>query len=100
MLLMPFLLLAAAEANVIQDALDKEPQAPWEWVREDRDNWRVADGKLQIKAQRGTLWKGGNDAKSLLVRPWPDEAGGNAVVSVKVKFAPESGGEQAGVMFY
>src|SRR5688572_16329920 len=57
MLLMPLPLLAAAEANVIKDTLDKPPEAPWQWVREDRDNWRVEEKKLQIKAQRGTLWK-------------------------------------------
>jgi regulation of enolase protein 1 (concanavalin A-like superfamily) len=86
---------------VIQDTLDKAPQPPWEWVREDPGNWRVADGKLQIKALRGTLWKGDrNDAKNLLVRAWTAEMGENALVTVTVKFAPEQGGEQAGVMFY
>jgi regulation of enolase protein 1 (concanavalin A-like superfamily) len=102
MLLMPLLLLAAAaEANVIQDTLDKSPQPPWSWVREDAENWRSAEGKLQIKAQRGTLWKGDrNDAKNLLVRPWPAEAADNALISVTIKFAPEQGGEQAGVMLY
>ena len=102
MLLMPLLLLAAAEANVIQDTLDKSPQPPWEWLREDRENWRVEDDKLQIKAQRGTLWKADrNDAKNLLIRPWPAEAAGeDSVIAVTVRFAPEQGGEQAGVMFY
>jgi regulation of enolase protein 1 (concanavalin A-like superfamily) len=105
MLLMPLFLLAAAaaaDANVIHDTLDKPPQPPWEWVREDRDSWRVEDGKLQIKAQRGTLWKADrNDAKNLLVRPWPAaEAGDDSFISVTVRFAPEQGGEQAGVMFY
>jgi regulation of enolase protein 1 (concanavalin A-like superfamily) len=101
MLLMPLLLLAAAEANVIQDTLDKPPQPPWSWVREDAQSWQIAGGKLQIKAQRGTLWKADrNDAKNLLVRRWPAEAGDNALISVTVKFAPEQGGEQAGVMLY
>ena len=104
MLLMPLLLLAvaAAETNVIQDTLDKAPQPPWEWVREDKDNWRVEDGKLQIKAQRGTLWKADrNDAKNLLVRPWPAaEAGEDSFIAGTGRFAPEQGGEQAGVMFY
>jgi regulation of enolase protein 1 (concanavalin A-like superfamily) len=102
---MPLLLLAAAaaaEANVIQDTLDKPPQRPWEWVREDRDSWRTEDGKLQVKAQRGTLWKADrNDAKNLLVRPWPAaEAGEDSFIAVTVHFAPQQGGEQAGVMFY
>ncbi|MEA2708464.1 MAG: hypothetical protein QOF78_1065 [Phycisphaerales bacterium] len=101
MLLMPLLLLAAAEANVINDTLDKAPESPWAWVREDRDNWRVEEKKLQIRAQRGTLWKERNDAKNLLVRPWPAaEAGEHSLISVTVRFAPEQGGEQAGIMFY
>ena len=54
-LLMPLFLLAAAEVNVIQDTLDKSPQPPRPWVREDAANWRSAEGKLQIKAQRGML---------------------------------------------
>src|SRR5688572_7437901 len=97
------LLLAAAptEGDVMHDALDKVPQPPWAWVREDRENSRVEGGKLQIRALRGTLWKGQpNDAKNLLVRPWPAEAGEDGVVSVTVRFSPERGGEQAGVMFY
>jgi len=87
---------------VIQDTLDKLPQSPWEWVREDSASWQVEEGKLQIKAQRGTLWKADrNDAKNLLVRPWPDnEAGEDSVIAVTIHFAPERGGEQAGVMFY
>ena len=113
MLFAPLLLLAAAaaaaapattaEGYVIQDALDKDPQSPpWAWIREEPAHHRVADdGKLQIRALRGTLWKADrNDAKNLLVRPWPAEAGGEAVVSVTVSFAPQRGGEQAGVMLY
>jgi len=102
MLLMPLLLLAAAEADVIRETLDSAPQSPpWGWVREQRDAWRVQDGKLQIRALHGTLWKAQpNDAKNLLVRPWPAEAGEDAVVAITVRFSPERGGEQAGVMFY
>ena len=105
MLVMPLFLLAAtaaAEANVIQDALDKEPPSPpWAWVRAEPEHRRVQDGKLQIRALRGTLWKADrNDAKNLLVRPWPAEAGVDADIAVTVSFAPERGGEQAGVMLY
>ena len=91
----------AAEGDVIHDTLDNAPQPPWRWVREEPDTWRVEQGKLQIRAQRGTLWKAQpNDAKNLLVRSWPAEAREDAVVSVTVRFAPERGGEQAGVMLY
>ena len=101
-MLMSLLLLLAGEGTVIQDTLDKPPaQPPWEWVREDRDAWRIDKEKLQIKAQRGTLWKADrNDAKNLLVRAWPSDAADDTVLAVTVKFAPEQGGEQAGVMFY
>ena len=107
MLLAPLFLLAAAtaaatEANVIQDALDKDPQSPpWSWVRAEPEHRQVAAGKLQIRALRGTLWTADrNDAKNLLVRPWPAEAGEHAVISVTMAFAPERGGEQAGLMLY
>jgi regulation of enolase protein 1 (concanavalin A-like superfamily) len=94
---------ATAEANVIQDALDKDPQSPpWAWIREEREQHRVGpDGKLQIRALRGTLWTADrNDARNLLVRPWPEAAREDAIVTVTVSFAPERGGEQAGVMLY
>src|SRR5690349_17851177 len=93
---------AAAEGDVIHEALDKPPESPWSWVREEPAGLRVAEGKtLEIAALRGTLWKKDrNDAKNLLVRPWPADAGDSAEISVTVTFAPQSGGEQAGVMLY
>jgi hypothetical protein len=78
MLLMPLFLLATAEANVIHDTLDKAAAiAVGMGARGSRELAAFEEGKLQIKAQRGTLWKADrNDAKNLLVRPWPRQGGG------------------------
>jgi regulation of enolase protein 1 (concanavalin A-like superfamily) len=102
LLLVLLVAAAAAEGDVIDEAFENDPQSPpWRWVREERDAHRVEDGKLQIRALNGTLWKAQpNDAKNLLVCRLPPEAGDDLAVSVTVNFAPERGGEQAGVMFY
>src|SRR5947207_15633647 len=92
--------LATADADMIHDALDQPPAAPWQWLREDRGNWRIEDKHLQIAAQRGTLWTNKrNDAKNILLRPWPADVK-DADITVTIRFAPEQGGEQAGVMLY
>src|SRR5215212_1009682 len=92
-------LLAAQDGAVIQDSLNNPPAAPRQWVREDREHWRIEQEKLEILCQAGTLWLKKNDAKNLLVRPWPADAA-NADVTLTVHFAPENGGEQAGMMLY
>src|SRR5947207_2376091 len=60
--------LATADADMIHDALDQPPAAPWQWLREDRRNWRSEGKHLQIAAQRGTHWTNKRTAVRLKTR--------------------------------
>ena len=89
-----------AGAEVVRDALDKDPAAPWEWVRPEAAGVRVAEGGLELRALPGTLWGKPNNARNQLVRPSPLPAGEPLTVEVTLTFAPETQAEQAGLMLY
>lgn len=71
----------------------------WSWIREDKDDWKVADGTLQIRAARGNLWEKENDARNLLLRPPPKDVK-SFVAEVTVSHTPVTFGEQAGLLWY
>ncbi len=89
-----------AGAEVVRDALDKQPEAPWEWVRSDASGVRINEGSLELRAMPGTLWGKPNNARNQLVRPSPLPAGEPLTVEVTLTFAPETQAEQAGLMLY
>lgn len=89
-----------AGAEVVRDALDQSPAAPWEWVRPEAAGVRVAEGSLELRALPGTLWGKTNHARNQLVRPSPLPAGEPLTVEVTLTFAPEAQAEQAGLMIY
>ena len=75
-------------------ALDKG----WSFVREDKADWRLKDGKLQLLAQPSNIWgKRNNKTENFLLRALP---GPKAAVEVTVDFNPRKEYEQAGLMIY
>jgi len=75
-------------------ALDKG----WSFVREDKADWRLKDGKLQLLAQPSNIWgKKNNKTENFLLRALP---GPKAAVEVTVDFNPRKEYEQAGLMIY
>jgi regulation of enolase protein 1 (concanavalin A-like superfamily) len=72
----------------------------WSWVREDPAAWRVTDGGLEIRVQPGNMWGGANNAKNVLVRPAPDPAGGEVIVSVQLENRPTEQYEQVDLVWY
>ena len=71
-------------------ALDKG----WSFVREDKADWRLKDGKLQLLAQPSNIWgKRNNKTENFLLRALPGPAS-------TVDFNPRKEYEQAGLMLY
>ena len=94
------LLASAAPGGVLfEDRFDGKLADGWEWVREEKDGWRVKDGSLEVRASPGNLWEAQNTATNLLLRPVPGGAG-TFVVEVTVTNAPATFGEQAGLLLY
>ncbi len=70
----------------------------WSFVREDKKEWRVTDGQVELLAQPANIWgKANNGTKNLLLRILPAV---NASVEVVVDFNPRKKYEQAGLMLY
>ena len=94
------LLLAAAPGAVLfEERFDGKLAEGWSWVREDKADWRVRGGSLQIRPTPGNLWEAENTARNILLRPPPDGAGA-FVAEVTVSNAPPTFGEQAGLLWY
>ena len=51
---------------LFEESFDGRLKPGWEWVREDKEQWRFREGALEVHSQFGRIW-GGNDAKNLLL---------------------------------
>jgi len=101
LLIFPGLLLAAPATDageLFKDSFDGGLQPGWQWVREDKDGWRIRDNELQVHSQFGRIW-GGNNAKNLLLVAKPLKAVKMAA-SVGVAHKPKEKYEQAGPLWY
>ena len=99
-MILPSLLLLATvgDGNVLlEEKFDGRLQGGWQWVREDKDQWRIRDNALEVHSQPGRIW-GGNDAKNLLLARHPTAPEMAARVSVAHK--PKEKWEQAGLLWY
>ncbi len=86
--------LAADYKADFSKALDKG----WSFVREDKAEWRLKDGNLQLLAQPSNIWgKRNNKTENFLLRALP---GPKSTVEVTVHFNPRKEYEQAGLMLY
>ena len=87
-------ILAADYEADFSKALDKG----WNFVREDKADWRLKDGNLQLLAQPSNIWGKKNDkTENFLLRALP---GPRFTVEVTVDFNPRKEYEQAGLMLY
>ena len=76
------------------EKLDEE----WSFVREDKADWRLREGALQLLAQPSNIWgKQNQKTENFLLRPIP---GPVFAVEVTVDFNPKKQYEQAGILLY
>ena len=92
------LLVGAGRAVDYRADFSKALDKGWSFVREDKADWRLKDGKLQLLAQPSNIWgKKNNKTENFLLRALP---GPKAAVEVTVDFNPRKEYEQAGLMIY
>ncbi|MBF8191001.1 family 43 glycosylhydrolase [Nonomuraea sp. K274] len=70
--------------------------APWQWVRGPAAGVAVSGGALSWPTQNAELHEATNTA-SVLLRDAPD---GDYTVETKLRFAPDRGNQQAGILLY
>jgi len=97
-LLLSGLFLLAADGDVLlRENFDGKLHADLTWVREDKEEWRIEDGRLVVRSQPGRIW-GGNDAKNLLLfKALPAQ---KMAARVTVAHEPKEKYEQAGLLWY
>ncbi len=89
----------AEEAEVLfADDFEEELSEAWTWLREDPDDWRIADGALEIRARPGNA----QTVRNALLLPVPEVNGAGLAIEVTVTFtAPLTQQfEQAGITWY
>lgn len=70
----------------------------WSFIREDKADWRLREGALQLLAQPSNIWGNQNqNTENFLLRPFP---GAVFAVEVTVDFTPKQHYEQAGILIY
>jgi len=89
---------APKSASVYKADFSKALDKGWSFVREDKAEWRLKDGNLQLLAQPTNIWgKKNNKTENFLLRALP---GPTFAVEVTVDFNPRKEYEQAGLMLY
>ncbi|MCX6901088.1 MAG: hypothetical protein NT105_20630 [Verrucomicrobia bacterium] len=90
----------AADEVLFKDDFAGKLGEGWNWVREEKPAWRIADKALEIRVLPGNLWGRANNVKNVLVRPAPDTAQGEVEVSVSIANRPTHQYEQANLAWY
>lgn len=88
----------SANDRSIHESFTEPPAAPWQWIRENPEAWRIVEnGGMEIMVEPGGLMGEGKDAKNILVQPWPT---GATTASVVVTANHQAQYEQAGLILY
>ena len=72
----------------------------WNWIREDRANWRAGNRGLEVRVQPGNMWGPANDARNLLVRDAPDSEHQMLQITASVENHPTHQYEQVDLVWY
>lgn len=90
--------LPVLAADKYEADFSKKLDEKWSFVREDKADWRLKDGNLQLLSQPSNIWgKKNQGTENFLLRPLPGKV---FTVEVTVDFSPKNAYEQAGIMIY
>lgn len=85
---------------LFEDHFDGKLGEGWSWVYEDKDNWRIHDGKLQIRATGGSSFMKEHDGRNYLLRTPPASKTGEIAIEVYVENKPTEHWEHAGLLWF
>jgi len=72
----------------------------WQWLRENKDGWKLTDSGLQVLIEPGNMWGGDNSAKNVLLHPAPEAWQDSIEVSVQMEQHPKKLWEQTNLVWY
>ncbi|HNQ90482.1 MAG TPA: hypothetical protein PKM73_17850 [Verrucomicrobiota bacterium] len=85
---------------IVRDDFNGRLAEGWSFEREDRANWRVGPGGLEVRVQPGGMWGGGNNAKNVMVHAIPAPTDAPVEISVTFSNRPTARWEQANLVWY
>jgi hypothetical protein len=88
------------EKVLFEERFDGKLGQGWSWLYEDKENWRIAGGKLQIRATGGSSFMKDNNGKNYLLRTPPALKNGELIVEAFVENHPTSQYEHAGLNWF
>jgi hypothetical protein len=93
----PFAVCSAPEV-VFEDPLKGKMATGWEWLRENKLNWRQSNEGLEIRVEPGLK----DTVKNALVRKAPDRSQGKFAIEVTIEMLspPSRQYEQGGITWY
>jgi regulation of enolase protein 1 (concanavalin A-like superfamily) len=91
----------AGSSEDFTETFASAPAAPWKWIRENKDAWRVGKQGLEVKIEPGNMWGPSNDAKNILVRPSPPAMpAGGFDITATIHNQPTGQYEQTDLVWY
>ena len=81
-----------------EDSFEDGVKPAWQWVREDKSQWRCEPGKFIVRSQPGGIWGGQDDIRNILLAPVQTPA--NTAARISVSHKPHEKYEQAGLLWY
>jgi beta-xylosidase len=91
---------APRERVLFEDQFNGKLGDGWSWLYEDKENWRVEGGKLQIRATGGASFMKEHTGKNYLLRTPPDAKAAELSVEAYVENKPTAQYEHAGLMWF
>jgi hypothetical protein len=86
---------------LFEDAFDKSKLGEgWSWVYEDKPNWKMDNGKLQIHATGGSSFMAEHNGKNYLLRTPPPLTEGEVSFELYVENKPAAQWEHAGLYWF
>jgi regulation of enolase protein 1 (concanavalin A-like superfamily) len=93
-----FMLPGRADEVLFQESFDGGLKEGWTWLRENKSEWRVKNGALEIRVAPGNMWGPANDATNVLVRALPTAR--PLEISLTVSNNPTGQYEQTDLVWY
>jgi hypothetical protein len=91
---------APHERVLFEDQFNGKLGDGWSWVYEDKENWRIEGGKLQIRATGGSSFRQEHNGKNYLLRTPPDVKTGELSVEAYIENKPTEQWEHAGLYWF
>ena len=88
------------DGDMIVDSFQGAMSDQWQWLRENKQGWKLTDSGLQVLIEPGNMWGAANDARNVLLHAVPDAWHDSVEISVQMEQHPKKRWEQTNLVWY